>query len=155
MLWRDATGGLVFGAVLACLAVAGACAKDPAPATPPPTSGNTSQSGGQNLSGLYFDPQGADFTSWLNGFKDEVYRNWIVPQAALFGGKAGHVDLEFTVERDGKMSAIRLLKSSGTSSLDRAAEYALSQSRCPKLPQDYQPPRVTMQVSFYYNEKPK
>jgi protein TonB len=109
---------------------------------------------GQNLGGLYFDPQGADFTLWINRFKDEVYRNWIVPQAALFGAARGHVDFEFTVERDGTMSALRLVKSSGTASLDRAAQNALTSSRLMELPDDYGPPRVTMQVAFYYNEAP-
>ena len=110
---------------------------------------------GQNLGGLYFDPQGADFTLWINRFKDEVYRNWIVPQAALFGAARGHVDFEFTVERDGSMSALRLLKSSGTASLDRAAQNALTSSRLLALPDDYGPPRVTMTVSFFYNEAPQ
>ena len=110
---------------------------------------------GQNLGGLYFDPQGADFTLWINRFKDEVYRNWIVPQAALFGAARGHVDFEFSVERNGSMSALRLLKSSGTPSLDRAAQNALTGSRLLPLPDDYGPPRVTMQVSFYYNEAPQ
>lgn len=110
---------------------------------------------GQNVGGLYFDPQGADFTLWINRFKDEVYRNWIVPQAALFGAARGHVDFEFTVERDGSMSALRLVKSSGTASLDRAAQNALSSSRLLALPDDYGPPRVTMTVSFFYNEAPQ
>ena len=110
---------------------------------------------GQNVGGLYFDPQGADFTLWINRFKDEVYRNWIVPQAALFGAARGHVDFEFTVERDGSMSALRLVKSSGTASLDRAAQNALTSSRLLALPDDYGPPRVTMTVSFFYNEAPQ
>jgi protein TonB len=110
---------------------------------------------GQNLGGLYFDPQGADFTLWINRFKDEVYRNWIVPQAALFGAARGHVDFEFTVERNGSMSALRLVKSSGTVSLDRAAQNALSSSRLLALPDDYGPPRVTMTVTFFYNEAPQ
>jgi protein TonB len=109
---------------------------------------------GQNLGGLHFDPQGADFTLWVNTFKNEVYRNWIVPQAALFGFR-GHVDFEFTVERNGSMSALRMLKSSGTTSLDRAAQNALSSSRFLPLPDDYGPPRVTMQVTFFYNEAPQ
>jgi protein TonB len=109
---------------------------------------------GHNQAGLYFDPQGADFTLWINTFKNEVYRNWIVPQAALFGFR-GHVDFEFTVERNGSMSALRMLKSSGTSSLDRAAQNALSSSRFMPLPDDYGPPRVTMQVTFFYNEAPQ
>jgi protein TonB len=110
---------------------------------------------GQQMGGLYFDPQGADFTLWVNRFKDEVYRNWIVPQAALFGAARGHVDFEFTVDRNGTMSALRLVKSSGTASLDRAAQNALSSSRLLPLPDDYGPPRVTMTVSFFYNEAPQ
>jgi len=109
---------------------------------------------GQNLGGLYFDPQGADFSLWINTFKNEVYRNWIVPQAALLGFR-GHVDFEFTVERNGSMTALRMLKSSGTTSLDRAAQNALTGSRFLPLPDDYGPPRVTMQVTFLYNEAPQ
>jgi protein TonB len=109
---------------------------------------------GRNQAGLYFDPQGADFTLWINTFKNEVYRNWILPQAAQFGAR-GHVDFEFTVERNGSMSALRMLKSSGTPSLDRAAQFALSSSHWMPLPEDYGPPRVTMQVTFFYNEAPQ
>ncbi len=109
---------------------------------------------GHNMGGLMFDPQGADFTVWVNRFKNEVYRNWIVPEAALFGYR-GHVDFEFTVERDGTVSSLRMLKSSGTTSLDRAAQNALSSSRLLPLPEDYGPPRITMQVTFVYNEAPQ
>jgi protein TonB len=104
---------------------------------------------GQNLYGLRFDPRGADFTLWVNDFKNQVYRNWIVPQAAYLG-YGGHADFEFTVERDGSMTGLRLLKSSGTVSLDRAAENALRSSRFQPLPDDYGPPRITMQVAFHY-----
>ena len=110
---------------------------------------------GKNLGGLMFDRQGADFTLWVNHFKNEVYRNWIVPQAALFGSSRGHVDFEFTVERNGTMSALRMEKSSGTASLDKAAQFALTSSRWMPLPDDYGPPRVTMHVSFFYNEAPQ
>ena len=109
---------------------------------------------GQNSAGLHFDPRGADFTVWINHFKNQVYRNWIVPQAALLGYR-GHVDFEFTIERDGSMSALRMLKSSGTSSLDRSARNSLTASRYMALPDDYGPPRVTMQVAFYYGEAPR
>jgi protein TonB len=104
---------------------------------------------------LYFDPQGADFTLWIIRFKDEVYRHWVVPQEAAAGTARGHADLEFTVERDGSMSAVRLLSSSGADSLDRPAQAALTASRLLPLPDDYRPPRITMRVSFYYNEPPR
>ena len=109
---------------------------------------------GQNVAGLYFDRQGADFTLWVQHFKDEVYRNWILPQAAYFNFH-GHVDFEFTVERNGSISALRMEKSSGTPAFDKAAQFALTSSHWDPLPDDYGPPRVTMRVTFFYNEAPQ
>jgi TonB family protein len=104
---------------------------------------------------LFFDPAGADFTAWINHFKNEVYRNWIVPQSALMGAARGHVDFEFTVERDGTLAEVRLLKSSGNTALDRAAGNALIGSRFLALPADYRPSRLTIQVSFFYGAEPR
>ena len=109
---------------------------------------------GQQMGPLFFDPEGADFTSWMNHFKNEIYRNWIVPQPALMGFR-GHVDIEFTVERDGRISSLKILKSTGTPALDRAAQNALLGSRLMPLPADYGPARITMQGGFYYNEGPQ
>jgi TonB family protein len=108
---------------------------------------------GQQMGPLFFDPEGADFTAWIQHFKNEVYRNWIVPEPALMGFK-GHVELEFAVERDGQMNELRLLQSAGTPALDRAARNALVGSRLLPLPSDFGPPRVTMRVIFFYNEGP-
>jgi len=104
---------------------------------------------------LAFDPQGADFTAWINHFKNEVYRNWVVPQSALLGYKAGHVSFEFTVERDGRVSRLQMTESSGTPAFDRASQNALQSSRYLPLPADFAPPRLTLQVTFYYSEEPK
>lgn len=109
---------------------------------------------GRQMGPLFFDPEGADFTAWLNHFKNEVYRNWIVPQPALLGFR-GHVDIEFVVERDGTISSLRIVKSTGTPALDRAAQNALLGSRLRPLPADFGPPRVTMQGGFYYNAGPQ
>jgi protein TonB len=109
---------------------------------------------GQQMGPLFFDPEGADFTGWLNHFKNEVYRNWIVPQPALMGFR-GHVDIEFVVERDGRISSLRILKSTGTPALDRAAQNALLGSRLLPLPADFGPRSITMQGGFYYNEGPQ
>lgn len=108
---------------------------------------------GEQIAGLFFDPQGADFTAWINHFKNEVYQNWIVPEPAMMGFR-GHVEIEFTIERDGTMTGVKILKSSGTPALDRAAQNALLGSRLLPLPSDYAPPRVTMIATFYYNEGP-
>lgn len=105
---------------------------------------------GQQMGPLFFDPQGADFTAWINHFRSEVYRNWIVPPSVSLGAR-GHVDLEFRVERDGRLSALRIVRSSGTAALDRAARNALLGGRFLPLPNDFRPAQVAMQVSFFYN----
>lgn len=106
---------------------------------------------GEQMGPLFFDPAGADFTAWYNHFRTEVYRNWIVPPSVQMGAR-GHVDLEFVVHRDGRMSDLKLLKSAGTASLDRAAQNALLGSRLLPLPADFRPAQVAMQVSFFYNQ---
>ena len=125
-----------------------------ATAPQPPAPKRVPSGAAEYMGGLRFDPLGADFTRWVKHFKNEVYRNWIVPQTALSGVKGG-VDFEFRVERDGSVSALRTLKSSGTPELDRAAQNALQGSRFLPLPSDYPPPRITMQVTFFYNQGPR
>ena len=114
----------------------------------------TASGTGQQMGPLFFDPEGADFTVWLDRFKNEVYRNWLTPNAVLLGIR-GHVDLEFTVERDGSVTGLRLLKSVGNPALDKAAANAILASRFLPLPSDFAPPRVTIQVSFHYGEGPQ
>jgi TonB family protein len=108
---------------------------------------------GQQIGALFFDPQGADFTAWINQFTHEVYRNWVMPQAVYLGFR-GEVDIEFTVDRDGTMHDVKVLAPSGTVALDRAAVNALLGSRLPPLPKDFGPPEVTMKVAFHYNDGP-
>jgi TonB family protein len=105
---------------------------------------------GSRMSGLRFDPQGADFAAWVEHFKGAVHQQWRVPDAAVSGAVGGEVDFEFAVERDGSMSAIRMRKSSGTTSLDRAAANALENSRFQPLPEGYSGQSVMMQVTFTY-----
>lgn len=110
----------------------------------------------QELGGLAFDPQGADFTQWINHFGNEAYRNWIVPEA-VYLGFGGQCEFEFTVERDGTVSDIRLLRSAGPQrgGLDRAARNALLGSRLLPLPADYPSPRVVIRVIFSYGQGPQ
>jgi TonB family protein len=104
---------------------------------------------GFQMGPLFFDPEGADFTRWINHFKSEVYRNWIIPEPARFGIR-GQAGFEFTVERSGRVAKIRLLFSSGTPALDRAASNALEGSDLLPLPDDYGAASVTMRVTFVY-----
>jgi TonB family protein len=102
---------------------------------------------------LFFDPEGADFTNWINHFKNEVYRNWTVPPIAM--AFSGHVDLEFTVLRSGKMIEVEMVKSSGVRGFDNAARFALLGARLLELPDDFGPDRLKIQVSFHYGRGPR
>ena len=104
---------------------------------------------GYQMGPLFFDPEGADFTRWINHFKGEVYRNWIIPEPARLGVR-GQVGIEFTVERGGKITRIAMLSSSGMPALDRAASNALQGSDLLPLPEDYPAGSVTMRVTFVY-----
>lgn len=104
---------------------------------------------GYQMGPLFFDPEGADFTRWINHFKGEVYRNWMIPEPARLGVR-GQVGIEFTVERGGKITRITQLSSSGMTALDRAASNALQGSDLLPLPEDYPAGSVTMRVTFVY-----
>jgi len=108
-----------------------------------------SEIAGFQMGPLFFDPEGADFTRWINHFKGEVYRNWIIPEPARLGVR-GQVGLEFTVERGGRITKITPLSSSGMAALDRAASNALEGSLLLPLPSDYGAETVTMRVTFVY-----
>ena len=105
--------------------------------------------GGQ-MGPLFFDPEGADFTAWIQHFTSEIYTNWIIPPAAEFGW-SGEVDFEFVVDRAGTVSDVRLVRSSGIGAYDRAARNALLGSRLLPLPADFAPATVAMRVGFVYN----
>jgi TonB family protein len=141
---RD-TRSASWSAVLFCCSwgVLGACARTPSPLPP-----NRPAAAQPSLGALLLDPQDADFTSWINVFKDEVYRNWRIPDRGA--QVRGHVDLEFTVERDGAVSAVRVVKSCGRSDGDRAAQRALVHSDFPPLPKAFPERRIIMNVTFNY-----
>ena len=111
--------------------------------------GVVSGTGGQ-MGPLFFDPQGADFTEWIQRFKNEVYRNWIVPPAAIMGWSGGEVQFRFVVDRGGAVRDVTVVSSSGIAAYDRAARNALLSSRLLPLPADYAPATLTIDVVFGY-----
>jgi TonB family protein len=105
---------------------------------------------GGRMGPLSFDPQGADFTEWAQRFSNEVYRNWIVPPAAIMGWGGGEVQFQFVVARSGAVIDVTLISSSGIPAYDRAARNALLSARLFVLPPDYKPDTLTINVIFGY-----
>src|SRR4029079_4927493 len=66
-----------------------------------------------------FDSKGVDFGSWLRRFRAQVYRNWLIPYAAM--ALHGHTVLRFTIHRDGSVTDLIILQPSTVDAFTKAA----------------------------------
>jgi TonB family protein len=66
-------------------------------------------------------------------------------------GLAGNTTIRFTIERNGNVSAVELLSSSGVESLDRAASDAVREVILPPLPVNFPHPRERVTGTFRVN----
>lgn len=64
----------------------------------------------------------------------------------------GTTVIKFTIERDGTITGVTVEKSSGYSTLDRAARNAVLEARVPRLPDAYTRERLTIHLSFPYGQ---
>lgn len=88
-----------------------------------------------------------DFSVYMSRLQALIKKRWFPPRHPM----ANHVKAVFDVSRDGTMSGLRLVRSSGISIIDRAALEAInSAAPFPPLP-EYSPPSVTIEFSFDYN----
>jgi TonB family protein len=114
----------------------------------------------QNLQGngdfgpsFQFDSKGVDFGSWLRRFRAQVYRNWLIPYAAM--ALHGHTVLRFTIHRDGAITDLIVLQPSSIDAFTKAAFNAITSSNpTVPLPHEYPDDSMVMTVIFYYNETP-
>jgi TonB family protein len=98
-----------------------------------------------------FDPQGADFTAWLNQFKDQLYEHWVPP--APPEGRRLRVNVELTVERAGAVSRVRILEGSRNADFDKAAQAAVRGARFLPLPKAFPAASLTIELPFTYASK--
>lgn len=60
------------------------------------------------------------YLSYFIGLRKSIELTWVYPSKAVRQGMQGEVRLEFKIEKDGRMTRIRILDSSGYEILDRA-----------------------------------
>jgi len=100
-----------------------------------------------------FDTRGVDFGSWLRRFRAQVYRNWLIPYAAM--ALHGHTILRFTIHRDGAITDLVILQPSAVDAFNKGAFNAIKSSDpTVPLPSEYPDDWMVMTVIFYYNENP-
>ncbi len=67
------------------------------------------------------DTRQLEYTTYLEKVKGNIVRAWKYPVEASEGKEEGKVDVEFTILKNGRLQNVRILRSSGFSSLDREA----------------------------------
>jgi TonB family protein len=102
---------------------------------------------------IQFDSKGVDFGPWLRRFRAQVYRNWLIPQAAQV--MHGHVVIQMTILRNGTIANPHVVQSSGIEAFDSAALTSLKLSNpTMRLPDVYPGDAIDpFTVIFYYNER--
>jgi len=102
---------------------------------------------------IQFDSKGVDFGPWLRRFRAQVYRNWLIPQAAQV--MHGHVVIQMAILRNGTIANPHVVQSSGIEAFDSAALTSLKLSNpTMRLPDVYPGDAIDpFTVIFYYNER--
>jgi TonB family protein len=99
------------------------------------------------------DTRGVDFGPYLARVVFNVRRNWysMIPVAARLGQK-GRVAIIFEILKDGSVPELRLVGTSGSDPLDRAAVGAIRASNpFPPLPEEFTGNHLVLQFIFLYN----
>lgn len=99
------------------------------------------------------DTRGVDFGPYLARVVYNVRRNWyaVIPESARLGEK-GRVGIVFEIVKDGSVPQLRLVASSGSPALDRAALASIRASNpFPPLPEEFTGKHLVLQFIFLYN----
>ena len=99
------------------------------------------------------DTLGVDFGPYLSRIVYIVRRNWysVIPESARLGEK-GRVGIVFEILKDGTVPQLRLVASSGSDPLDRAALAGIRASiPFPPLPEEFTGNHLVLQFIFLYN----
>ena len=103
------------------------------------------------------DTKGVDFGPYLSRIIYIVRRNWIavIPESARLGEK-GRSGVVFEILKDGSVPQLRLVSSSGSDPLDRAAVNGIHASvPFPPLPAEFTGNHLVLQFIFLYNLAPQ
>ncbi|MGO8790583.1 MAG: TonB family protein [Terriglobia bacterium] len=103
------------------------------------------------------DTRGVDFGPYLARIVYIVRRNWlaVIPESARLGEK-GRVGVVFEILKDGSVPQERMVASSGSDPLDRAAFNGIHASApFPPLPAEFTGNHLVLQFIFLYNLAPQ
>ncbi|HET9281148.1 MAG TPA: energy transducer TonB [Candidatus Angelobacter sp.] len=101
------------------------------------------------------DTLGVDFGPYMKRLHYTVQNHWdpLIPESALPPVmKKGVVVIQFSIGKDGRVTGMKLISSSGDTALDRAAWGAITDAiPLPKLPVQFAGQYLELRARFYYN----
>ncbi len=129
---------------------------NPSPAMPPPPKAPA----GMNLALATSDSQAATSSDvsvkgdagadWDAALTKWVSEHAYYPQAAVEQGQEGTATVEFTVDRHGHVTGLRLLDSAGSPFLDQAWEQLFGDNTLPSFPADAKDDHVVVRYTVHY-----
>jgi periplasmic protein TonB len=88
--------------------------------------------------------------AWLAGVNQWLLAHTSYPEMARRLGREGTVVLRFTIDHQGHVLDVSLVRGSGSDLLDRAAQALLQNAHLPPFPPDMPEPRQTVTVPIHY-----
>lgn len=105
-----------------------------------------------NTGDVSFDTAGWDLGPYARQVQERVQSNWRTPEAQMVLRQKGWVAVHFNVQRDGRITDLEVVRSSGIPSYDQSAMDALRSSNpLPPLPAEVTLPKVGALFRFFYN----
>ncbi|ADD68470.1 TonB family protein [Denitrovibrio acetiphilus DSM 12809] len=90
------------------------------------------------------------YQSYFYKFARRLYQVWAYPRSAAMRGEQGTVRISFVISKDGMISSIKVLQSSGYPDLDREAVSALKKTAGVPLPESYELNFLKVDAYFQY-----
>lgn len=105
----------------------------------------------ESSKGLSFSTREFDDWGYLQRLKEKIERVWQYPPQAAERGIYGDLYIKFTIDKNGKLTSVELLRTSGYRLLDDAALRAIKEAE-PfwPLPKDYEKESLTITGHFIY-----
>ena len=93
----------------------------------------------------------AAYSTYLQTVKKSIVRAWKYPERASEGKEHGKVDVEFTIQKNGNLQDVQILRSSGFSDLDREAIRAVgAASPFNPIPDQIELDQLSIRFTFNY-----
>jgi protein TonB len=92
--------------------------------------------------------------AWRSALAEWLQQHKTYPEGARSEGAEGRVTVRFTIDRDGRVLDVALVRSSGAPILDEAAQAMLRGARLPPFPPGMTQDRVTVTLPIRYGLEP-